>query len=130
MKITRIETIPIRVPIKPELAIRGARGLSHSVSPFLLVKIHTDAGVYGLGEPLLEGRALTVQTAIKEIEPYLIGKDPRHIIQHWQAIYRGRRRNGHQALHGDNALPRGRSVDTAVFIPGVEEQGRHDHDRH
>ena len=52
------------------------------------MKIHTDAGIVGLGEPLLEGRALTIQTAIKEIEPYLIGKDPRHIIHHWQAIYR------------------------------------------
>ena len=50
MKIDRIETIPIRVPIKPELAIRGGRGLSHSVSPFLLVKIHTDEGIVGLGE--------------------------------------------------------------------------------
>ena len=55
---------------------------------WLFLKIHTDAGVIGLGEPLLEGRALTVQTAIKEIEPYLLGKDPRHIVQHWQAIYR------------------------------------------
>ena len=50
MKITRIETIPVRVPIKPELAIRGGRGLSHSVSPFLLVKIHTDEGIVGVGE--------------------------------------------------------------------------------
>jgi len=55
---------------------------------WLFLKIHTDAGVVGLGEPLLEGRALTVQTAIKEVEPYLIGKDPRHVIHHWQAIYR------------------------------------------
>jgi muconate cycloisomerase len=50
MKITRLETVPIRVPIKPELAIRGARGLSHSVSPFLLLRIHTDEGLVGLGE--------------------------------------------------------------------------------
>ncbi len=50
MKITRIESIPVRVPIKPELAIRGGRGLSHSVSPFLLVRIHTDAGHVGIGE--------------------------------------------------------------------------------
>src|SRR3954454_4151657 len=50
MKITRIETIPVRVPIKPALAIRGGRGLSHSVSPFLLVKIHTDKEIVGLGE--------------------------------------------------------------------------------
>src|SRR3954470_21702296 len=50
MKITRIETIPVRVPIKPALAIRGGRGLSHSVSPFLLVRIHTDEGIVGVGE--------------------------------------------------------------------------------
>lgn len=50
MKITRIETIPVRVPIKPELAIRSGRGGSHVVSPFLLVKIHTDDGLVGLGE--------------------------------------------------------------------------------
>ncbi|QMW00118.1 galactonate dehydratase [Spirosoma foliorum] len=55
---------------------------------WVFLKIHTNVGVHGLGEPLLEGRALTIQTAIKEIEPYLIGKDPRHIVHHWQAIYR------------------------------------------
>ncbi len=55
---------------------------------WLFLKIHTDEGVVGLGEPVVEGRALTVQTAIKEIEPYLIGKDPRHVVHHWQAIYR------------------------------------------
>jgi len=55
---------------------------------WIFLKIHTDVGIVGLGEPLLEGRALTIQTAIKEIEPYLIGKDPRNIVHHWQAIYR------------------------------------------
>src|SRR2546421_9131626 len=50
MKITRIETIPIQVPIKPEFAIRSGRGGSHIVSPFLLVKVHTDAAIIGLGE--------------------------------------------------------------------------------
>jgi galactonate dehydratase len=55
---------------------------------WIFLKIHTDVGVVGLGEPLLEGRALTIQTAIKEIEPYLVGKDPRHVVHHWQAIYR------------------------------------------
>jgi muconate cycloisomerase len=50
MKITRIETIPVRVPIKRELAIRSGRGGSHTVSPFLLVRIHTDDGISGLGE--------------------------------------------------------------------------------
>ncbi|HSI78885.1 MAG TPA: galactonate dehydratase, partial [Lunatimonas sp.] len=69
VKITRLETFLV----KPR---------------WIFLKIHTDAGVVGLGEPLLEGRALTIQTAIQEIEPYLIGKDPRQVVHHWQAIYR------------------------------------------
>lgn len=55
---------------------------------WIFLKIHTDAGIAGLGEPLLEGRALTIKTAIQEVEPYLVGKDPRAVVHHWQAIYR------------------------------------------
>lgn len=49
MKITTIDCIPVRVPIRPEVAIRTKRG-AHSVSPFLLVRVHTDEGISGLGE--------------------------------------------------------------------------------
>ncbi len=55
---------------------------------WLFLKIHTNAGIVGLGEPVTEGRALTCATAVKEIEPYLVGKDPRAVQHHWQAIYR------------------------------------------
>ncbi len=69
VKITRLETFLV----KPR---------------WLFLKIHTDAGVVGLGEPVTEGRARTCAEAIREIEPYLVGKDPRDVIHHWQAIYR------------------------------------------
>ncbi|MCX6367727.1 MAG: galactonate dehydratase [Armatimonadetes bacterium] len=55
---------------------------------WLFLKIHTDAGIVGLGEPLLEGRAETCAMAVKELESELIGQDPTKIIHHWQAIYR------------------------------------------
>lgn len=55
---------------------------------WLFLKVHTNAGIVGLGEPILEGRALTCAAAVKEIEPYLAGKDPRQVVHHWQAIYR------------------------------------------
>jgi galactonate dehydratase len=55
---------------------------------WLFLKVHTNAGIVGLGEPLTEGRALTCAEAVKEIEPYLVGKDPRRVTHHWQAIYR------------------------------------------
>jgi galactonate dehydratase len=50
--------------------------------------MHTDVGIVGYGEPVVEGRAHTVQTAIQELEDYLTGQDPRRIEHHWQAIYR------------------------------------------
>ena len=55
---------------------------------WLFLKIHTDAGLVGWGEPIVEGRAKTCATAIEELGEYLIGKDPRDIVHHWQAMYR------------------------------------------
>jgi galactonate dehydratase len=69
MKITRLETFLV----KPR---------------WLFLKVHTDEGITGLGEPIVEGRALTVAQAVAELEPNLIGQDPRRICYHWQAGYR------------------------------------------
>jgi galactonate dehydratase len=90
--------------------------------------------VVGLGEPLLEGRALTIQTAIKKLNPYLIGKDPRHIIHHWQAIYRHAFYRGWpnftSALSGiDHALwdIKGKLLNVPVFelLGGPTRSGSH-----
>ena len=55
---------------------------------WLFLKVHTDEGIVGLGEPILEGRAKTCAAAVEELAPYLVGKDPRNVVHHWQAIYR------------------------------------------
>ena len=55
---------------------------------WLFLKVHTDAGIVGLGEPVVEGRARTVAEAIRKLEAYLVGKDPRAVVHHWQAMYR------------------------------------------
>ena len=84
MRITDIECIPVKVPIRPEVAIR-AKGGSHSVSPFLLVKVHTDEGLTGLGEvsctPRWSGEdQVTAAHFIRTIlAPALVGQDPRNI---------------------------------------------------
>jgi galactonate dehydratase len=76
-------------PIPSRNPIRITRLETFLVKPrWLFLKVHTDAGVVGLGEPIVEGRALTCAEAIREIEPYLLGKDPRRVVHHWQAIYR------------------------------------------
>lgn len=53
------------------------------------LKIETDEGITGWGEPVLEGRAHTVAAAVDELADYLVGKDPRHIEDHWTVLYRG-----------------------------------------
>src|SRR3954468_18136386 len=76
-------------PISPKDNLKITKLETFLVKPrCLFLKIHTNAGIVGLGEPITEGRALTCGEAVKEIEPYLVGKDPRPVGKHWQAIYR------------------------------------------
>ncbi|MGB0997679.1 MAG: galactonate dehydratase [Pseudomonadales bacterium] len=56
---------------------------------WLFLKIETDEGLFGWGEPVVEGRAHSVATAVDELSDYLIGQDPLQIEKHWQAMYRG-----------------------------------------
>ncbi|WP_271409145.1 galactonate dehydratase [Pseudomonas sp. Q1-7] len=56
---------------------------------WLFLRIDTDVGISGWGEPVVEGRAHTVAAAVDELSDYLIGKDPRHIEDLWNVMYRG-----------------------------------------
>ena len=84
MKITTIETFPVQVPIHPIRAIKGGRGF-HLISPFVMLKVHTDEGITGYGEisctPGWSGEdAVTAVHFIKAfLGPVLIGEDPTKI---------------------------------------------------
>lgn len=52
------------------------------------LKVETDEGITGWGEPVIEGRAHTVKAAVEELSDYLIGKDPLRIEDHWNVLYR------------------------------------------
>ncbi|WML43973.1 galactonate dehydratase [Neobacillus sp. PS3-40] len=56
---------------------------------WLFLKIETDNGLEGWGEPIIEGRASTVEACVNELSEYLIGKDPLRIEDHFQVLYRG-----------------------------------------
>jgi galactonate dehydratase len=56
---------------------------------WLFLKISTDAGIEGWGEPVVEGKAETVRAAVEELGSQLIGKDARQIEDIWQIMYRG-----------------------------------------
>jgi galactonate dehydratase len=55
---------------------------------WLFLKITTDDGLSGWGEPVVEGHAATVATAIRDVEERVLGRDPRHIEDIWQTLYR------------------------------------------
>ena len=84
MKITSIETIPVSVPLKKGLSAKTAHG-EHATSLFVLVRVHTDQGLVGLGEATIsalwsgETQGSTIAAIRDYISPQLVGKDPRDI---------------------------------------------------
>ncbi|MEU5258274.1 galactonate dehydratase [Amycolatopsis sp. NPDC021455] len=56
---------------------------------WLFLKVSTDEGISGWGEPVVEGRAETVRAAVHELSELLIGQDPLRIEDHWQVLRRG-----------------------------------------
>ena len=70
MKITKLETFHV----KPR---------------WLFLKISTDEGICGWGEPIVEGRARTVEQAVHDLESILLGANPLHIEALWTKMYRG-----------------------------------------
>ena len=61
----------------------------HAAPRWLFLQIETDEGISGWGEPVIEGRAQTVEAAVHELSAYLIGRDPSRINDLWQLLYRG-----------------------------------------
>lgn len=84
MKITRIETFPVRIPLKPKRRMVSALG-RHTVSEYLLVRVLTDDGIEGVGEatvmPRWSGETVWGAQAIVDrvIAPVLIGQDPHDV---------------------------------------------------
>ena len=61
----------------------------YTVKPrWLFLKVDTDEGIYGWGEPIVEGRASTVRAAVEEMSVHIIGEDPFAIEGLWQKMYR------------------------------------------
>lgn len=63
----------------------------YAVPPrWLFLRVETDDGTVGWGEPVVEGRARTVKEAVSELmDGYLLGEDPLPVADHWERLYRG-----------------------------------------
>lgn len=70
--------------------MKVTRFTTYRVAPrWLFLKVETDAGITGWGEPVIEGRARTVEAAVHELAEYVVGRDPAQINDIWQTLYRG-----------------------------------------
>jgi galactonate dehydratase len=77
---------------------------------WLFLKIETDEGVSGWGEPVLEGHAETLAAKVGEYADLLVGQDPTRINDIWQMLYR----NG--CYRGGNVLMSAMAgIDTALW---------------
>lgn len=79
MKITKLEVLHY---VAPNMKI------AYKPLSWNLLKVQTDEGIVGYGEPIVEGRARTVAMAVQELGDYIIGKDPRDIERLWQDMYK------------------------------------------
>lgn len=56
---------------------------------WLFLKITTESGIVGWGEPIVEGKAKTVEACVEELGEQIIGKNAGDIEDIWQMLYRG-----------------------------------------
>jgi galactonate dehydratase len=76
-------------PIGPNEAIKVTKIETFVLkNSWVFVKISTDAGITGWGE-MLKDDAKACAAGALEVADYLVGKDPRPVAHHWQAIHRG-----------------------------------------
>ncbi|MBI2195163.1 MAG: galactonate dehydratase [Planctomycetes bacterium] len=73
MKITAVKTFPI---------FFGSRN-------YLLVKVETDEGIYGMGEFGITWKEQAGVGAVRHMTSDLIGQDPMNIERIWQTLFRG-----------------------------------------
>jgi galactonate dehydratase len=82
----------------PRMTIRALHTRKYTIErrDYLFLEIETDAGIVGLGEGTISGRVDIVEQAIRWFAPYLTGKDPGGVEEHWNRSYHelSRYRNG------------------------------------
>jgi len=76
----------------------------YPVDRYLLVKVHTDAGITGIGESGAWGFLEASQAAIEKFGRYLVGQDPLRIEHHWQQMYRTSHFRGAAIMGGLSAI--------------------------
>ena len=92
MKIDEVEIIPIDIPRRKSLTLARYGSLAKSGFEFVLVRVHTDEGITGIGEvpplpPLSpESQSVIVEVQKKWLVPNILGTDPFEIENIWEKM--------------------------------------------
>ncbi|MGH9161401.1 MAG: mandelate racemase/muconate lactonizing enzyme family protein [Vicinamibacteraceae bacterium] len=73
MRITDVQVHPVQAPGRT----------------LVIVTVHTDEGVVGVGEAGLQRRWRAIQGAVEHMKRWLVGEDPFRIERLWQRMWRG-----------------------------------------
>ena len=97
MKIEKIETIPLKYEMGKDIWDAVHR---FSARQALIVKVHTEEGITGLGESAyFGGPIVTTATVIeKELAPLFIGQNPFQVEYLWDLVYRTTVQHGRRGL--------------------------------
>jgi L-alanine-DL-glutamate epimerase-like enolase superfamily enzyme len=91
VKITRVETIPLRVPLRQPTKI--SQGAARDVIEIVIVRLHSDAGVTGVGETQAwrrQGNAETLPSLVTVVRdhfaPLIVGRSPLAVASIMEAL--------------------------------------------
>lgn len=97
MQITEVEAIPLESPVSSFQMRAGVRDQAVAVLP-VVVRVHTDAGLTGLGETLTYdpsgGDARFTARGIEALARHLVGECPLQVMQRWGELYQLAKRSG------------------------------------
>jgi galactonate dehydratase len=84
-----LAAIPLAAAELETTTIKALRTRKYTIKnrDYLFVELETSNGIVGIGEGSMSGRVDIVEKAIQWFAPYLIGKDPAGIDDHWTRAY-------------------------------------------
>jgi galactonate dehydratase len=111
MKITRIQTFLMQAGAPEDRAWASDKaGVQTSSRNWLFVKVHTDDGVYGVGE--CSGWPRVIEAAVRDLAEVLVGEDPQHIEKLWQKMMSAQMAHGVTGVVGAGAMT---GIDMALW---------------
>lgn len=119
MKITDLVAIPLESPVGSVQLRAGVQDQTVAVLP-VVVKMHTDAGITGLGETLTYDpsgtAAIATAQAVESLGRHLVGKNPLEVTRRWRELYQFAKRSG-----GFKALS---ALDEALWDIAAKDAGK------